>query len=362
MLSEDLQAQERHALIQELVRVMPVATLVIGQDERIAASNAQADLLFGTNTQSRHYVTVLRHPMLLDTIETVLRLAQDATTTYRVPDGARDLLFDVSVRPFNALPNSTYAPNSSYVMVTFSDRTDLNDAHQMRSDFVANVSHELRTPLTAVLGFIETLAGPAADDAKARSRFLEIMDKEAKRMNRIVGDLLSLSSVEANRRVRPRDAVDLPAILHSVTQTLQPLALTRDTTLRLEGFDGAKHVPGDQDQLIQVFTNLIENAIKYGPSGGEVSICITVHDMEPALGGPAVRIDVADQGEGIPSYHIPRLTERFYRVDDHRSREMGGTGLGLAIVKHILNRHRGRLRVESHVGNGSCFSVILPQT
>jgi two-component system phosphate regulon sensor histidine kinase PhoR len=162
--------------------------------------------------------------------------------------------------------------------------------------------------------------------------------------------------------VRPRDVVDLSAVLQSVAQTLQPLALARDITVRLEGLEGAEHVPGDQDQLIQVFTNLIENAIKYGPNGGEVTACITAHEMEPTLGGPAVRVDVADQGEGIPSYHIPRLTERFYRVDDHRSREMGGTGLGLAIVKHILNRHRGRLRVESHVGNGSCFSVILPQT
>ena len=149
-------------------------------------------------------------------------------------------------------------------------------------------------------------------------------------------------------------------MVRSVVQTLQPLANARSVNLRLEGGDAEDLVQGDQDQLTQVFTNLIENAIKYGPDGGEVSICITSHAIEPTMRGPAVRVDIADQGEGIPAHHIPRLTERFYRVDTHRSREMGGTGLGLAIVKHILNRHRGRLRIESHAGNGSCFSVILP--
>lgn len=356
MQTTGLKHQESNALIAELVSVLPVPTIVIGQDERIVACNPKAEELFGGGTQTRHYITVLRQPMLLDTIENVLRLQQDASTTYRISEDARDLLFDVSVRPID-IPTK-----DKYVVVTFEDRTDLHEAHQMRRDFVANVSHELRTPLTAVLGFIETLMGPAADDAKARMRFLDIMDNEAKRMNRIVGDLLSLSRVEADRRVRPRDQVDLPAVVRSVAQTLQPLASARNVTLRLEGVDGAETVPGDQDQLTQVFTNLVENAIKYGPSDGEVSICVTAHEMEPTLRGPAVRVDVADQGEGIPSHHIPRLTERFYRVDNHRSREMGGTGLGLAIVKHILNRHRGRLRVESHLGNGSCFSVILPQT
>lgn len=354
MLSPTQAVKDNNKLIVELITALPLPMIVIGQDERIVVANEKAEALFGGGTQDRHYITVLRQPMILDAIETVLRLGQPATTTYRVSEDARDLVYDVSVKP-------AIVPSAGYVVVSFEDRTDLQEAHQMRRDFVANVSHELRTPLTAVLGFIETLMGPAADDTTARARFLGIMDNEAKRMNRIVGDLLSLSRVEADRRIRPRDTVDLSGVVRSVVQTLQPFAKARDVTIRVEGVDGEEKIPGDQDQLTQVFTNLVENAIKYGPAGGEVSVCMTAHDMEPTLRGAAVRVDVADQGEGIPAHHIPRLTERFYRVDNHRSREMGGTGLGLAIVKHILTRHRGRLRVESHMGNGSCFSVILPK-
>jgi two-component system phosphate regulon sensor histidine kinase PhoR len=340
-------------LVIEMAKVMPLPLIIIGKDERVVIANQKAEDLFGSGTQGRHYITVLRQPMLLDAIENVLRLGGSATATYRVSESARDLYFEVQVR-------AAVTQDVSYVVVAFEDKTELQEAGQMRRDFVANVSHELRTPLTAVLGFIETLLGPAANDVEARARFLSIMDSEAKRMNRIVGDLLSLSRVEADRRVRPRDAVNVPGVVRSVVQTLQPLADARGVSLRLEGNDAEDMVTGDQDQLTQVFTNLVENAIKYGPDGGEVSICITSHAIEPTMRGPAVRVDIADQGEGIPAHHIPRLTERFYRVDTHRSREMGGTGLGLAIVKHILNRHRGRLRVESHAGNGSCFSVILP--
>ena len=340
-------------LVVEMAKAMPLPLIVIGNDERVVVANQRAEELFGKGTHGRHYITVLRQPMLLDAIENVLRLGGEANATYRVSESARDRHFDVKIR-------AALTKDVGYVVVAFEDKTELQEAGQMRRDFVANVSHELRTPLTAVLGFIETLLGPAANDSAARARFLTIMDNEAKRMNRIVGDLLSLSRVEADRRVRPRDAVNIPSVVRSVVQTLQPLADARSVKLRLEGDDGDDMVQGDQDQLTQVFTNLVENAIKYGPVNGEVSICITSHAVEPTMRGPAVRVDVADQGEGIPAHHIPRLTERFYRVDAHRSREMGGTGLGLAIVKHILTRHRGRLRIESHAGNGSCFSVILP--
>lgn len=341
------------ALVAEFANSMPLPVIVVGKDERIVVANPKAEELFGKGTRDRHYITVMRQPMLLDAIENVLRLGEAAQAVYRVTESARDRHFDVIIRPVSV-------DDASYVVVAFEDKTELQEAGQMRRDFVANVSHELRTPLTAVLGFIETLLGPAANDTNARTRFLSIMDSEAKRMNRIVGDLLSLSRVEADRRVRPRDPVDVCAVVKSVALSLQPLAEARGTRVRLEGTDSAETVLGDWDQLTQVFTNLIENAIKYGPEGGEVSVCVTSHSIEPTMRAPAVRIDIADQGDGIPAHHIPRLTERFYRVDTHRSREMGGTGLGLAIVKHILTRHRGRLRIESHAGNGSCFSVILP--
>ncbi|AJE47280.1 ATP-binding protein [Celeribacter indicus] len=340
-------------LIAELAAAMPLPVVVVGADERIIAANAPARALFGETMAGRHYITVLRQPMLLDAIENVLRLSEPAEATYRITQNQRELVYDVAIR-------SVRVPGFSCVTVAFEDKTEVQEAGQMRRDFVANVSHELRTPLTAVLGFIETLLGPASEDAAARKRFLEIMDREAKRMNRIVGDLLSLSRVEAERRVRPTDRVDICALIRSVSLSLQPLARDAEVRLIVEGAEGVEEVPGDFDQLTQVFTNLIENAIKYGGRGKEVHICVTSHSVEPTMRGAGVRVDISDQGEGIATRHIPRLTERFYRVDSHRSREMGGTGLGLAIVKHILNRHRGRLRIESHPGQGSCFSVILP--
>ncbi|PTQ75104.1 ATP-binding protein [Celeribacter persicus] len=340
-------------MVSAMADAMPLPVVVIGRDERVMAANAPARALFNEQMVGRHYITVLRQPMLLDAIENVLRLSQPAEAVYRITESQRELVYDVVLRP-------VIVGDFACVTVAFEDKTEVYEAGQMRRDFVANVSHELRTPLTAVLGFIETLLGPAAEDSAARERFLGIMDREAKRMNRIVGDLLSLSRVEAERRVRPTDQVDVSAILRSVALNLQPLAEAQDVTLIIEGVEGREEVPGDHDQLIQVFTNLIENAIKYGGRGKEVRVCLTSHTEEPTIRSQAVRVDVSDQGEGIPAQHIPRLTERFYRVDSHRSREMGGTGLGLAIVKHILNRHRGRLRIESHAGQGSCFSVILP--
>ena len=231
----------------------------------------------------------------------------------------------------------------------------------MRRDFVANVSHELRTPLTAIMGFIETLRGPARDDADARDRFLGIMEGEAARMNRLVGDLLSLSRVEDEERIRPRETVDLSGILDSTIRSVRPLTEEAKMVLTLDLPDAPVEVTGDADQLQQVFTNLIVNAITYASSGGSVHLTLTVSERDPAVRAPAARVQVIDKGPGIDPVHLPRLTERFYRADSHRSRELGGTGLGLAIVKHIINRHRGRLRVESELGKGSVFTVILPR-
>jgi two-component system phosphate regulon sensor histidine kinase PhoR len=219
----------------------------------------------------------------------------------------------------------------------------------------------LRTPLTALTGFIETLQGAAKDDPAARQRFLTIMEKEAGRMNRLVRDLLSLGRVEADERLRPAERVDVSAIVRSVIQWLRPVAEAAGVSVTLTGETGPLPLLADADQMTQVFSNLIENAIKYGGGGKTVTISVMRVEREPSLRGPAVRFDVIDQGEGIDAVHIPRLTERFYRVDAHRSREQGGTGLGLAIVKHIVNRHRGRFRIESEPGVGSRFSVILPE-
>jgi two-component system phosphate regulon sensor histidine kinase PhoR len=231
---------------------------------------------------------------------------------------------------------------------------------QMRRDFVANVSHELRTPLTALIGFLETLKGPARNDPEGQARFLSIMEAEAQRMNRLVDDLLSLSRVEAEERVRPTARINLGDLVRSTLHGLVPLAKDGGVTLEMALPAVPVTVPGDDDQLRQVLSNLVENAIKYSGTGAQVTVALSEPAYEPRVRTQGVRLTVSDTGDGIDPIHLPRLTERFYRVDGHRSREMGGTGLGLAIVKHIVNRHRGRLRIDSEPGQGTVFTVILP--
>jgi two-component system phosphate regulon sensor histidine kinase PhoR len=188
------------------------------------------------------------------------------------------------------------------------------------------------------------------------------MEREAGRMIRLVNDLLSLSRVEAEERRRPVKAVDILALLRTALVTQQEAAKAGGIALTLTADSDVVNLPGDADQLTQVFHNLLENAMKYGGSGKEVTVRVSEIEREPVLKGPAVQVEVVDRGEGIDPLHLPRLTERFYRVDTHRSREQGGTGLGLAIVKHIVNRHRGRLRIDSELGKGSRFIVILPKS
>ncbi|TDX33849.1 ATP-binding protein [Rhodovulum visakhapatnamense] len=336
-----------------IIAGVPVPVVLIGRDERVSALNDAAMALFGPSGTGRHYVTVLRHPALLDCVEEALRLRQPRRARYLRSDLGRDSTYDVTASPLEGVA-------AGGVVLSFADISDREQAGQIRRDFVANVSHELKTPLTALMGFIETLRGPARDDAAARERFLDIMAREAERMNRLVSDLLSLSRVEAEERMRPGARVDVAALLRTSVQTLRALARGAGVEMTLEGAEEATHVLGDEDQLTQVFHNLIENGIKYGGSGGVLRLVLTRSERELAFRGPGVRIDVIDRGEGFDPVHIPRLTERFYRVDSHRSREMGGTGLGLAIVKHIVNRHRGRFRIDSVPGEGSTFSVMLP--
>jgi len=245
-------------------------------------------------------------------------------------------------------------------LLCFEDQSDREHVSQMRRDFVANVSHELKTPLTALLGFIETLNTSARSDASARARFLEIMEREAQRMNRLVSDLLSLSQVEAVERMRPNEVVDVSRLLQETATTLAPVAEARGVRLHVVNADRLVKMAGDKDQLRQVFINLIENAIKYGGPNNEVSVTLSDISYQTRLGCEGIAISVVDKGPGIDALDIPRLTERFYRIDSHRSREMGGTGLGLAIVKHIVSRHRGVLKIDSAVGKGSEFKIILP--
>jgi len=243
------------------------------------------------------------------------------------------------------------------VLLTFHDLTPLRRVEEMRADFVANASHELRTPLAALSGFIETLQGSARDDTKARDRFLGIMQEQARRMARLIDDLLSLSRIELNAHRRPDTPIDLVPIVRQVADGLQTLARDRGVTVHVEAAN-ALTVPGDHDELVRLFENLVENALKYGAPGKRVDI--TLMQGRSAEGAAEARVGVRDYGPGIAPEHLPRLTERFYRVDVRESRAQGGTGLGLALVKHILNRHRGRLSIESMPGAGATFTVYLP--
>jgi two-component system phosphate regulon sensor histidine kinase PhoR len=246
------------------------------------------------------------------------------------------------------------------VVLVLRDETRAKRAEQSRADFVANATHELRSPLAALIGFIETLRGPASGDATARDRFLGIMQAEAQRMARLIEDLMSLSRVEINEHVAPRDRVDVREVLAAVAETLAVRAEQRRMKIALDVPNDLPAVMGDMDQLTQVFHNLVDNAVKYGRAGTHIRIVARVVDPMPGAHSTGVSVAVADEGDGIEPSHLPRLTERFYRADKGRSRQLGGTGLGLAIVKHILNRHRGRLTIESTVGEGSTFTVLLP--
>lgn len=339
--------------IEPLLEAIPLPALVIGRAERILGANQRALNLLGTGITGRHFITAIRQPVVLDMIEASLRDGQPREARYLSSDGAQDTTYIVTC-------SYVAAPVETGVLVCFEDITHVEMVGQMRRDFVANVSHELRTPLTAILGFIETLRGPARDDRSASDRFLETMHIEATRMERLVKDLLSLNRVEAQERNRPTEMLDLAALLKSVVDATGPILRAANVQLDIDLPDNHMVLPGDADQLRQVFTNLIENAVKYGGPNKEIMLSARCDDTHPALRVPSVTVNIQDHGPGIEEVHIPRLTERFYRVDNHRSREMGGTGLGLAIVKHIVNRHRGRLRIDSTEGEGSRFSVILP--
>lgn len=329
----------------ELIAGIPMPVVVIGADDRVAEANLPAQVLFGA-IAGRHHILSFRQPEVLEAIAAA-RAGHTGRARLVLPGETQDRVHQVTVTPVG-----------DRVVLAFEDLSALAQMDQMRRDFVANVSHELRTPLTAMMGFIETLQGPAKNDPNARERFLGIMAREAERMNRLVRDLLQLSRVEAEERVRPSEEVDLAALTRAAAAMLKGTAEEGRVTLRLEGTDSPVPLRADADQMTQVLSNLIENAVKYGsPPGSEVLVRL---GRETGPRGPLIRLSVTDQGEGIDTQHIPRLTERFYRVDGHRSREKGGTGLGLAIVKHIVSRHRGRLVIESEKGRGSRFSVLLP--
>lgn len=337
-----------------ILNAVAVPILLIGHDRKIIVANGSAEALFGNNLSNKDFVRALRHPDAVSCVDKVLggSAREEAEISLTAPVRST----------YNVCAVRTHDPDTDEIRIVFSlhDISHVIETEQMRVDFVANVSHELRSPLTALSGFIETLQGAAQDDAAARTRFLDIMQNEAGRMTRLIDDLLSLSKVEANEHVRPSGHVELTSLVERVVAILVRQARDEHKTIRLEKSDEVFQVSGDEDQLTQVFQNLIENAVKYSHADSEVLVTISRVENVAGVMSPALAVEISDRSDGIAPEHIPRLTERFYRVDKGRSREMGGTGLGLAIVKHIISRHRGRMVIKSQLGEGSTFTIYLP--
>jgi two-component system phosphate regulon sensor histidine kinase PhoR len=341
---------------EAILQGLPVPLLLIDAERRVIRLNRAADAIVGTGGVGRDLTASVRHPELVQAVDAVLagEKARDVEFSLAVPV-ERNFTAHVS-RLAGDLPDIA-------AIITLNDVTMARRTDQMRADFVANASHELRTPLATLLGFVETLRGPAKDDESARERFLAIMHDQATRMTRLVSDLLSLSRIELYEHTPPTAEVDLAEILRGVIDALKPQAQMRQMTIVLDCPPGLPRATGDEDQLAQVFQNLVINAIKYGRAGSPVTVRLWHAPSAPSLVGGtsgAIAVAVVDRGDGIERRHLPRLTERFYRVDAARSRQLGGTGLGLAIVKHIVSRHRGALTIDSEAGKGSEFIVYLP--
>ncbi|WP_307233158.1 phosphate regulon sensor histidine kinase PhoR [Pararhizobium capsulatum] len=324
---------------------MPI--LVISSEEIVRLQNHAAEKAFGAIPVDTDLSARIRSPGILDMVRETIATGKPNQIEHseRLPS---DAVYIVRIAP----ADTTAAEGDRLFILSFRDISQARRIDRMRSDFVANASHELRTPLASLRGFIETLQGPARGDAKAHEKFLMIMHEQATRMSRLVDDLLSLSRLELKSHIAPDETIDLAPLLGHVRDSLAPLARDLGVEITLDLPEHKATVRGDRDELTEVFENLIENACKYGQEGKKVDV-----KLSGGEGENSVEVSVRDYGPGIPAEHVPRITERFYRVNVEASRTKKGTGLGLAIVKHILTRHRARMIVQSEVGKGTVFTV-----
>jgi two-component system, OmpR family, phosphate regulon sensor histidine kinase PhoR len=344
------------AAVSAVVAGMPDPAVLLDRAGRVIHLNAAAAQLAPALRKNELAQFALRSPEIITALREAIATTEPRRASYldHVPV---DRWMELIITPV-PVP-SAFGGTDKCMLMTFHDQTPLRRVEEMRADFVANASHELRTPLAALSGFIDTLQGPAKDDVRARERFLSIMHAQATRMARLIDDLLSLSRVELSAHVRPDTLVDIVPIIRQVADGLEPLARERQVVVDIALPETPVMIAGDREELLRLFENLIENALKYGASGGRVIVSLS--SAFSGEGTPEVRVMVRDFGPGIAPEHLPRLTERFYRVDIGDSRSQGGTGLGLSLVKHILNRHRGRLLIESVPRNGATFTACFPQ-
>jgi two-component system phosphate regulon sensor histidine kinase PhoR len=337
--------------VRSFADALPEPCILLDGRGVVVHCNAVAARHFPGVAVGRPLAFSLRFPALLGAVEAARHAgAQIVELHQTVPT---ETWYRVTVTPM--APAAATAPD--LLVMTFQSLTEEKRIEQLRRDFIANASHELRTPLTSLVGFIDTLLGPAAEDAAARRRFLTLMRGQAARMSKLIDDLLSLSRIEMHQHLRPTSDVDLNVLVREVAEGLAPLAREGGTSLAVSVPEEAILVAGDRDQLYEVIENLVENAVKYGADGGR--------PIELGLSRPtgrqgfAAALTVTDHGAGVAAEHVPRLTERFYRVDAESSRRRKGTGLGLAIVKHIVTRHHGLLSIRSQPGQGTRVEVLL---
>lgn len=348
-----------------LVDIIPDMLIMLDNDNRIVRTNRAARSIFGQNLAKKTLKEVIPNDNLLATVYAVVEDMRGREIEFRMEEP--------SPRDFKAIIDRFPVPSAGGIstVITLTDITEIKRGEQMRADFVANASHEIRTPLASIIGFIETLQGPAKGDPDAHTQFLQLMNDQAQRMAQLVQDLLTLSKVEVDSSKPPMDKVNLVKVVRREAQHFDWASRQKNMQIRLDMKGNLPPVRGNEGELAQVVHNLVGNAIKYGASGTDVTVNLRVTTSFPINGtvgatasyrtyDRAICLSVRDKGEGIPKEHIPRLTERFYRVDTARTRKVGGTGLGLAIVKHIINRHRGAMTIDSVVGKGSVFSVYLP--
>ena len=347
------------------------AIIVLDSDQKIVFQNSHSIDLFENNYTGQNITNLIRSPIILETLENVYKNKKTKIIEYNSEYGQN--LSPRSTNFYNV--EISYEKNhlqltnakDNYVIL-MKNITPLKNIEKVRSSFIANVSHELKTPLATVMGFLETIRGPAKDDKKSMSKFLGIMDKETIRMKRLIDDLLVVSKIESDEHIHPTKKVNLIKTLNNVIESLKEYALKKNIQIRtnyqlIENLS----VLGNEDELVQVFTNIIDNSIKYGKINSSIDIKAeevkeqTDQSEDKKLFPQLIlKISVKDESDGIHAKHLSRLTERFYRVDAARSKEIGGTGLGLTIVKHILNKHRGHLDIKSEINQGSTFTVELP--
>jgi two-component system, OmpR family, phosphate regulon sensor histidine kinase PhoR len=341
--------------VHAIISAIPDPVVALDRELRVVAANRPAQTLEPLLHPGELFPMALRLPVLAAAIERAL--AQSSAQVVEFSElGAIERWYRAHVMPAGRLGGGL---RTELFLLTVHDLTPLRRVEEVRADFVANASHELRTPLAALSGFIDTLMGPARDDTAARHQFLAIMQAQARRMARLIDDLLSLSRIELSEHIEPDATAELQPLLRHVVDAMQTLARERDVDVRVVAPRKALVVLGDRDELVRLFENLVENALKYAAAGKRVDIRAE-QTCTPLSDKPEAVVAVRDYGAGIAPEHLGRLTERFYRVDVGLSRSEGGTGLGLALVKHIVNRHRGRLTIDSTPGVGSTFAVHLP--